>query len=262
MILLRGAGHFARSGLGWVVAAALAIVWQATASAARLHSLATFTDSATACWQIISGPSLASDVLPSVGRAVAGFFIASAMGITCGLPIGFFRPVDPWVRPLLEFFRAVPPPLALPLAMLVLGVSWRMEVAIIVFGCLWPVLLNAIDGARRVDDLLLDTARVSRTGTLGLLLTVVLPASLPQIFAGLRIALSTSLIMLVVAEMLAANSGIGYVILNAQQTFQVNLTYGGVLVLALLGWLFDAAFLQAEQRVLAWHLLRGREIHV
>jgi ABC-type nitrate/sulfonate/bicarbonate transport system permease component len=137
-----------------------------------------------------------------------------------------------------------------------LGASSGTRIAVIAFGSCWAVLLNAIDGARGVDPLLIDTGRVNRLGTLELLRRIVLPAALPQIFAGLRIALGIALIVMVFSEMIASTSGLGYYILTSQRRFLVPETYGGVLLIGLIGWAFSVLFLYVERRVLSWHVGR------
>src|ERR1019366_8936155 len=112
----------------------------------------------------------------------------------------------------------------------------------IVFGAIWPVLINTTDGVMRVDEGFIEFARVSKLRPWQILLRVSLPAAMPLIFAGLRIAL----IIMILSEMLAGNSGIGYLILSGQQTLQINLTYAGLLLVAILGWALDGAMLSLE----------------
>ena len=239
--------------LGWLVAALLLLVWQLYANSAQQLYLPTFTSAATAAWHLLSQSTLTSDVLPSVGRFALGYAIGSAIGIAVGTPLGYLRALEPWVRPVLEFLRALPAAAILPIALLLLGTGGGMRVTVIAFGACWPVLLNAIDGARHVDPVLIDTGTINGLGRLGLLRRIVLPASLPQIFAGLRTALGIALIVMVLSEMYGASSGLGYFILTAQRRFLVPETYGGVLVLGIIGWLFSVLFARVERRALAWH---------
>jgi ABC-type nitrate/sulfonate/bicarbonate transport system permease component len=239
--------------LGWVVAAALLLLWQVYASGAELLYLSPFTDSVDAMWDLLTGASLHVDVLPSIGRMLAGYAIGCAVGIAIGVPVGYLRGLEPWVRPVLEFLRALPAPVILPLALLLLGANTGMRIGVIAFGASWAVMLNAIDGARGVDPLLIDTGKVNRLGTLAVLRRIVLPASMPQIFAGMRTALGIALIVMVFSEMIGATSGLGFQILTAQRRFEVPETYGGVLLIGLIGWAFTVLFSYTERRVLAWH---------
>jgi ABC-type nitrate/sulfonate/bicarbonate transport system permease component len=256
MSAVRSGGRVAPALLGWVVAALLLLLWQLYAESAQELYLPTFADSAAAAWDLLTGTALTSDVLPSVGRFALGYAIGCAVGVAVGTPLGYLRPLEPWVRPVLEFLRALPATAILPLALLVLGANGGMRVAVIAFGACWPVLLNALDGARHVDPVLIETGRVSGLGRTAILRRIVLPASLPQIFAGLRIALGIALIVMVLSEMYGASSGLGFEILNSQRRFMVPETYGGVLVLGLIGWSVSVLFTRLEQRALAWHIAR------
>jgi ABC-type nitrate/sulfonate/bicarbonate transport system permease component len=239
--------------LGWLVAAALLALWQVYASSAKLLYLSTFTDSVDAMWSYVTGPSLSEDVLPSVGRMLAGYVIGCAAGIAIGVPVGYLRRMEPWLRPVLEFMRSLPAPVILPMALLLLGANTGMKVAVIAFGCCWPVMLNAIDATRSVDPLLIDTGKVNRLGTFAILRRIALPASMPQIFAGMRTALGIALILMVFSEMIGASSGLGFQILTSQRRFLVPEVYGGVLLIGVIGWAFTVLFSQMERRVLAWH---------
>jgi ABC-type nitrate/sulfonate/bicarbonate transport system permease component len=239
--------------LGWLVAAALLLLWQAVASSADALYFSTFSDAVSATWQLVSQSTLTTDVLPSIARFAAGYGIGCAVGILIGVPVGYLRGLEPWVRPVLEFLRAMPAPAILPIALLVLGANSGMKIAVIAFGSSWAVMLNAIDGARSVDPLLIDTGRVNGLGTAATMRRIVLPASLPQIFAGMRTALGIALIIMVFSEMVAATSGLGFYILTAQRRFSVPETYGGVLLIGVIGWAFTVLFSFAERRVLGWH---------
>jgi ABC-type nitrate/sulfonate/bicarbonate transport system permease component len=246
----RALGHLA---LGWLVAGALLALWQVAASGADALYFSTFADAVTALWHLVSESTLTTDVLPSIARVAAGYAIGCAAGILLGIPIGYLRGLEPWVRPVLEFLRAMPAPAILPIALLVLGANNGMKIAVIAFGSCWAVMLNAIDGARGVDPLLIDTGRVNGLGTGAIMRRIVVPASLPQIFAGMRTALGIALIVMVFSEMVAATSGLGFYILNSQRRFSVPETYGGVLLIGIIGWTFTVLFSFAERRVLSWH---------
>lgn len=234
-------------GLGVVLA-----TWQATAVSLDTVIFPTFTASIGAVGDLVTGDALVEDILPSVGRVLVGFTLSAVLGAGLGLTLGYVRWLGDTCAPLLSFLRSVPAPLLIPAALVVFGLGTKMVVAVIVSAAIWPVLLNAFDAARRVEPLFVDTARMCGLNGVELFRKVLLPATLPSIFAGLRVALSLSLVVLVVAEILGASSGIGYRIQNASQTFAITTTYAGVIVLACLGWLFDTAFLAVERRLLAW----------
>jgi len=212
-------------------------------------------------WQ---GDLLQIAILPSMYRLAAGLAIAVALGIVAGIVIGSLRSLDPWVRPVLEYLRFIPAVAILPASLLLFGATDKMRIFVIAFGSIFPVLLAAIDGARRVEPLLLDVARVSGLTVPQRLLRVILPAALPSIFAGVRIALSIGLVMMVISELIAADDGLGFFILRNQRLFQTANVYAGVLMIGTIGLILTLALLSFEKRVLAWHrgwrgLSDGRE---
>ncbi|HEX3792796.1 MAG TPA: ABC transporter permease [Pseudonocardiaceae bacterium] len=244
--------RFVRPVIGWAGVLVVALGWQLLAVALNTSIFPTFITTMQAVGTVLSGPALSQDVLPSVERALAGFAISAVLGVVVGLALGYYRRLGDYCATLVDFLRSLPTPLFVPLAIVLLGLGSQMVVAIVVSAAVWPVLLNAFDAARRVEPLHLDTARALGLRGVALFRRVLFPATLPSIVAGLRIALSTSLAVLIIAEILGASSGLGYFIQDAQQTFEVPETYAGVVILAALGWLFDTLFLAAEHRWLRW----------
>jgi ABC-type nitrate/sulfonate/bicarbonate transport system permease component len=198
-----------------------------------------------------------SDVVPSLLRLAAGYAIAVAVAILAGIPLGLNTTARRAAAPIVEFLRAIPPPALLPLAIVVIGVGNSMKVLIIAFVCLWPVLLNTIDGIRGIDPTLTETTRVFGVRGLTRLRLVVLPAAGPQIFAGMRTSLSLAVIMMVISEMVASTNGIGFFVLQSQRSFAIPEMWSGILLLGILGYLLNVLFVLVESRVLAWH----REAH-
>jgi ABC-type nitrate/sulfonate/bicarbonate transport system permease component len=194
-----------------------------------------------------------SDVVPSLVRLGLGYGIACVVAVVAGLALGLSRPLRRAADPIVQFLRAIPPPALLPFGILVLGVGDKMKIFIIAFVCLWPVLLNTIDGVAGVDPTLRETARVYGIRARDRLLKVTLPAAAPQIFAGMRTALSLALILMVISEMVASSNGIGYFVLQAQRSFAIPEMWSGILLLGLLGYVLNGLFLLVERRVLRWH---------
>jgi ABC-type nitrate/sulfonate/bicarbonate transport system permease component len=194
-----------------------------------------------------------SDVVPSLERLALGYGIACAVGVAAGLALGLSRPLRRATDPIVQFLRAIPPPALLPFGILVLGVGTSMKVFIIAFVCVWPVLLNAIDGVAGVDPTLRETARVYGIAPRDRLLRVTLPAASPQIFAGMRTSLSLALILMVISEMVASSNGIGYFVLQSQRSFAIPEMWSGILLLGILGYVLNAIFLLVERRALRWH---------
>ncbi|MBX6722652.1 MAG: ABC transporter permease subunit, partial [Dactylosporangium sp.] len=136
---------------------------------------------------------------------------------------------------------------------IVFKIADPMYIAVIIFGVIWPVLLNTIDGARTVDSVQLDTAKVFGITGWQRLWKVILPAASPKIFAGLRLSLSLAVILMVISELIGAASGIGEHLVNAQQSFQLPSMWAGILLLSILGLLLNGVFVLVERRVLSWH---------
>lgn len=239
--------------LGWLVVAALLVAWQIVGRDGVIYYLPPLTIVLSHVADLLKGTNLTQDVLPSIGRAFGGYVLGCALGMIIGVVLGSFRALDPWVRPVLEFFRALPAPIAVSLGLLALGFSSMTRIYAIAFGCFWPVVINAADGARRVDQQLIDTARIAGLSRWRRLTEVVLPASLPQAMAGLRLAVSLALIGMVISELLGSSSGLGYFITNAENNFGYPDVWAAVVVLGIIGWLATALFALAERRVLRWH---------
>jgi ABC-type nitrate/sulfonate/bicarbonate transport system permease component len=194
-----------------------------------------------------------SDVAPSLARLGAGFAIAVVTGIGCGMLLGLSRTARQAVGPVVEFLRAIPPPVLIPAGIVALGVGDAMKVFIIAAACVWPILLNAIDGVAGVETTLVETARSYGIRRLDRLRSVILPAALPQIFAGMRTSLSIAIIVMVVSEMVASTNGVGFFILQSQRSFAIPEMWSGILLLGLLGYALNCGFTLVERRVLRWH---------
>jgi ABC-type nitrate/sulfonate/bicarbonate transport system permease component len=194
-----------------------------------------------------------SDVLPSLARLGAGYAIALVAGVAIGVPLGLSRTARRAASPIVEFLRSIPPPALLPPAIVVVGVGNSMKALIIAFVCVWPVLLNTIDGITGIDPTLNDTTRVYGVRGLDRLRRVVLPAAGPQIFAGMRTSLSLAVILMVISEMVASTNGIGFFVLQSQRSFAIPEMWSGILLLGILGYLLNLAFALVERRVLDWH---------
>jgi len=194
-----------------------------------------------------------SDVVPSLERMFAGFAIAVVVGVLVGLALGRSRRARGATGPIVEFLRAIPPPALLPFAILVMGVGASMKIFVIAFVCVWPILLNTIDGAAGIDPTLEETTRVYGIDRRDNLRHVVLPAAGPQIFAGVRTAVSLALILMVISEMVASTNGIGYFVLQSQRTFAIPEMWSGILLLGILGYALNGTFVIIERRVLRWH---------
>jgi ABC-type nitrate/sulfonate/bicarbonate transport system permease component len=194
-----------------------------------------------------------SDVWPSLRRMAIGYGVAVVIAVLLGTALGSSR----WLRracsPIVVFLRSIPTPALLPFAIVVIGVGDDMKVFIIAFVCLWPVLLNTIDGIQGIDPTLREIARVYGVSGRDRLLRMTLPAASPQIFAGMRLSLSLAVILMVISEMVASTNGIGFFVLQSQRSFAIPEMWSGILLLGILGYVLNLVFVIIERRVLAWH---------
>ena len=245
-----------------VVIAALAAVWQLAAVligspyfppiVAVLARMVEKWFSGPAYFLFVD-PIFITDIIPSIGRAILAFAICGVLGVGIGLALGLSRWLSDFVDPIVHFARSLPAVTLLPLFLLLLGLDTKMKLSFIVFGAIWPVVLNTMHGVRAIDPLALETARVFLVPWRRRIFQVVLPAASPEIFAGLRVSLSLALILMVVSEMVAATGGLGFSIVQAQRTFAIRDMWAGVVVLGLAGYLLNGVFLAVENALLRWH---------
>ncbi|MGD0554718.1 MAG: ABC transporter permease subunit [Streptosporangiaceae bacterium] len=243
------------------VFAAAVGVWQlATDSANSPYFEPPSTIVTTIYDQWFSGPVshlfLTSDatanLLPSLGRMLGGWAAASVIGIVIGIVIGRARVLGELTEPLVHFGRAMPAPMLVPVFLFVFKIGTPMEVAAIIFGVIWPVLLNTIDGARNVNPRYMETARAFRLPARQRLTRIILPSAAPKIFAGLRLAISLALVMMIVSEFVGSTDGIGREELVAETEFNVAVMWAVIVLLGLLGVVLNAIFGLLERELVSW----------
>ena len=193
-------------------------------------------------------------VVPSLTRIGAGFAIAVVLGILLGVPLGLSRWGRLLAMPHVEWWRAMPPPALLPISVALLhSIGNRQKISFIAFFCLFPILLNTIDGVRGIDPTFIETARSYGVRRLERIGHIVLPAALPQIFAGMRTSLSLAVIMMVLTEYFSSTSGVGYVLLISKNTFQLAPMWAAIVLIGVLGYGLNLLLILLERRVLSWH---------
>jgi ABC-type nitrate/sulfonate/bicarbonate transport system permease component len=237
----------------WAVLVAAVALWE---PAARLGDSPFFPPPsaiAVALWDRLWFSDLAvAHLVPSVGRMLAGWGIAALCGVTAGLALGRSGVVLQYLSPLFAFVRAVPPPLLVPLFLVLFDLGTPMQLATIVVGVIWPVLLSSIDGAASVHPVQVETARVLRLRRTEWWLRVVVPAAAPKVMAGLRVSLSLALILMVISELVGATNGLGFQLALAQRRFDFLAMWTVVVLLGVLGYALNAGLLAVESRVLRW----------
>jgi sulfonate transport system permease protein len=174
------------------------------------------------------------------------------VGIPLGLFMGQFRAVEQALDPILQLFRQTSALALYPVFILLLGLGETSKIFVIFWATLFPVLLATIGGVKEVDRKLIEMARTYGAGPLTIFRRVILPASVPAIFVGLRLSATTALLLLIAAEMIGANKGIGFQVMNAQYNFQIPLMFAAILLLAFLGLAANALLVLLQRRLCRW----------
>ncbi|MQA11839.1 MAG: ABC transporter permease subunit [Pseudonocardiaceae bacterium] len=238
-------------GLSLIGAATLLAAWASAAATLQSPFLPRLDVVAKAFADNWLFERVLSDVVPSLTRLGLGFVLAVTAGVLIGTAMGLVRWVAIALEPVVEFARALPKIAIIPLFLVILGTGDRTKILVIAMAATVPVLLNALDGTRSLDPVLQQLAQVyrfSKWQRIGM----VLRWSSPQVFAGARTALALAFI-LVTSEMVAYTNGIGHFVLVSQRTFVIPDMWSGMLLLGVLGLLFNAVFVTVERRLMAWH---------
>ncbi|MFI6324126.1 ABC transporter permease [Nonomuraea sp. NPDC050556] len=234
--------------------AVLALIWEVLPRTGAVNStfLPPLSDVLVAWYDLLRTGELFEHAQASLVRSFSGFGLAILVAIPLGLAIGWYRPLAEFLNPVLELFRNTAALALLPVFVLVLGLGETSKISIILYACFWPILLNTIAGVKGVDPLLIKSARSMGLGAARLFQKVILPAAVPTVFTGVRLAGAYSILVLVAAEMVGAKAGLGYLINYAQFNFEVPDMYAGIITISVLGLLFNAALVRFERRFSTW----------
>ena len=203
-------------------------------------------------WAMLQSGELAGHVAASLWRLLLGFGGGAALGIVVGVVVGFFAMAEAVGTPLIAATFPIPKIALLPLLILWLGLGEPSKVAVIALGVFFPMAINTFTGVRGADPLLVRAAVAFGAGRWSIIRKVVLPAALPMIFAGLRLGAGTALLLLVAAEMIAVESGIGFLVLHAGNLMQTTKLMVGIVVLSLLGVLSHWSLGRLERLAVPW----------
>ncbi len=206
----------------------------------------------TAGLEMLRSGELLTHLATSLARILAGFGLGALGGVAVGLTVGVFSLAEAVGTPLIAATFPIPKIALLPLLILWLGIGEASKVAVITLGVFFPMAINTYAGVRNADPLLLRAAVSFGAGRWSLIRKVMLPAALPMIFAGLKLGAGTSLLLLVAAEMIAANSGIGYLVLHAQNLMETTKLMVGIVLLSLLGLASHWLLTRLERAVIPW----------
>jgi NitT/TauT family transport system permease protein len=203
-------------------------------------------------WTMLTSGELHENLLASLYRIAIGYAIGSLVGIIVGLILGFSRWVDAVVTPIVYSIYPIPKIALLPLIVLWLGIGELPKVTIIALGVFFPVVINTFSGVKNVDPILIKAAVTFGSNHLSVIRKVILPGALPMIFAGLKLSAGTSLLLLVSAEMIAAQNGLGSMILHYGNLMITTKLMVGVVILSLLGLLFNRGLQWLERKLIPW----------
>ncbi|MEW4565467.1 ABC transporter permease [Bremerella sp. JC770] len=230
------------------------LIWQGLSSAGAITPLLLPSPwaVATSAWDLVTSGEIFSHVAVSLLRVFEGFLLAALFGIALGSAIGLWSTFDRTCDWLLQTLKPIPPIGWFPLAVLWFGIGEVSKVFIIFLGAFFPILVNVVAGIRQTDKQYIELAKVHEIRWWKFFTKVIVPGALPSILTGLRIGIGFAWTCVVAAELIAAESGVGYLIVDARQTFHADVVIVGMLTIGLLGTLMDIALRQLETRLVRW----------
>ncbi|MFJ3058533.1 aliphatic sulfonate ABC transporter permease SsuC [Herbaspirillum sp. NPDC087042] len=251
----RKSGSRGGAWIGWLLPLALLAWWELAAQAGWLSSRILPEPFAVlkAAWNLSASGELWRHLAVSSGRAASGFAVGAGLGLVLGLLSGSLRSAELLLDTTLQMVRNIPALALIPLVILWFGIDETAKLFLVSVGVFFPVYLNTFHGIRSVDQGLIEMARSYGLSGWPLYRDVILPGALPSILVGLRFALGLVWVLLIVAETISAQAGIGYMTMNAREFLQTDVVLVGILLYALLGKLADTAARALERFWLRWH---------
>jgi sulfonate transport system permease protein len=240
----------------WALPAALILGWEVAAQAGWLSSriLPEPLAVARAFWTLAASGELWLHLSTSLWRAISGFAIGAGLGLLLGLLTGSVRRAETLLDTTLQMIRNIPALALIPLVILWFGIDEAAKLFLLAVGVFFPVYLNTFHGIRSADQSLVEMARSYGVSGWPLYRDVILPAALPSILVGVRFSLGLVWVLLIVAETISAQAGIGYMTMNAREFLQTDVVLVGILLYALLGKAADLFARGLERRFLQWNL--------
>ena len=238
--------------LGLVPLLALLAAWQVAAWAEVYPPVLLPSPQRVAMAFAVNYPDILFNAFASVTRVITGVSIAFCVAVPAGLMIGRYAVLDMLSDWTIQIFRSVPPISLIPMALLFFGIGDKPAIVLIFLAALWPLLINTIFGVRGIERTLIKVARAARASEWLIFRDIILPASMPAVFTGLRLGIGGGWLTVVTAEMIAVKSGLGYMILNAQLTFRSELIVAGIVVIGAIGLLADQGVRALRAKVCRW----------
>ncbi|MEP9378727.1 ABC transporter permease subunit [Aquabacter sp. CN5-332] len=241
--------------MSWLAPALAILVWELLARSGWLppHVMPAPSKVAQTALKLTLSGSLLHDLGISLLRAATGFVIGGSVGFALGTLVGFSRLAEALVDRSVQMVRAIPFLALLPLVIVWFGVGEGAKVFLVALGVAFPIYINTTLGIRQIDPKLLELARVQGLGVWQTIRRIVLPGALPSVLTGVRYSLATAWLALVVAETLGADSGIGFLAMDAREFLRTDVIILTITIYALIGVLADSIARLLERRLLAWH---------
>lgn len=242
--------------VGWTLVLSGLVFWEVSVASGlvRIPAFPAISTIGGTWWVETSSGTLSRELFSTLSLMFAGYFLAATFGFLVGLFIGVERWAWALLEPVIELVRPVPISASVPLLILFLGIDAGLKITAVMLGTIFPILLATYAGVRAVSQTMRDTAKTFELTRWQAVWEVIVPHAAPQIFVGLRTSLAIALIITVFSEMIAGSAGIGFFILQAQQTLSVDKLYAGVFTLAAVGYLLNVLFLAIENRLLPWRV--------
>ncbi|AOK52664.1 aliphatic sulfonate ABC transporter permease SsuC [Burkholderia stagnalis] len=244
-----------RTAAPWLVPLALLAVWEAGARIGWLSTRVLPEPVAVvrAAWSLVVSGELWANVKVSTWRALFGFALGGGVGLALGLATGLSKAAEVALDSTIQMIRNIPALAMIPLVILWFGIDEKAKLFLVALGVFFPVYINTYHGIRSVDANLIEMAKSYGVRGFALYRDVILPGALPSILVGVRFALGLMWVMLIVAETISAQSGIGYMTMNAREFLQTDVVVVGILLYAVLGKLADVLAKWLERVTLRWH---------
>lgn len=241
--------------LSWLAPVLLVVIWEVLTQVGWIapYVLPAPSKVVLTAFKLATTGSLLNDLGVSLVRAGTGFAIGGGIGFALGILVGFSRIAEAAIDRSIQMIRAIPFLAALPLVIVWLGVGEAQKIFLVALGVAFPIYINTTLGIRQVDPKLVELGRVQGLGTLELIRRIILPGALPSILTGVRYALATAWLALVVAETIGAQSGIGFLAMDAREFLRTDVIVLTIVIYALIGVAADGIARALERRLLAWH---------
>ena len=241
--------------LSWLAPVVLVIIWEIAAKAGWVSPqvLPAPSKVLNTAIKLATTGSLLGDLRVSLLRAATGFALGGSVGFTLGVLVGFSRIAEAAIDRSVQMIRAIPFLALLPLVIVWLGVGEAEKIFLVALGVTFPIYINTTLGIRQVDPKLIELGRIQGLGPFELIRRIVLPGALPSILTGVRYALATAWLALVVAETIGAESGIGFLAMDAREFLRTDVIVLTIAIYAVIGVAADAIARLLERRLLAWH---------